>query len=331
MFSSQLRRRHSRALALANQVPLDQRVASRDERRSFAATATDVYRAPMPEPAVMSLREAEADSPRRSSPARGRRRVAVRLQAIFWPSYATALMLPWIGVYPIPAMLPNKAAVAISGACMSALVMAACDHVTRRGASRARLLLVALASSVVLGAAWDAGLSIAFGQSVHFDLSSFASIAGGVPRFAGASYHALVLAMWSLMYLTLVHDHRVVPEAATLAPPVTPARIVLHDGRRSVILGATEVDWVEADGDYVRVHMGAKHLMLRATMAATEAALPEDAYVRIHRSAIVRVDHVREVVAKPNDDLLVILRDGTRLRASRRRAARLRAAALDRP
>jgi two-component system LytT family response regulator len=61
-------------------------------------------------------------------------------------------------------------------------------------------------------------------------------------------------------------------------------------------------------------------------MSRTAAALPAGTYLRIHRSAIVRLAQVRELVARPNRELDVLLRDGTRLRASRRYAERLREA-----
>lgn len=87
-----------------------------------------------------------------------------------------------------------------------------------------------------------------------------------------------------------------------------------------------EIDYVTADGDYVRVFAGKRQWLLRLTMNRIEAALPAHGHVRIHRSAIVNVTRVRTLEALPNAELSVVLRSGVALRASRSYVDRLRLA-----
>ena len=85
-----------------------------------------------------------------------------------------------------------------------------------------------------------------------------------------------------------------------------------------------EIDWVAADGDYVRVHAGNRQLLLRLTMTHLESELPADRLVRIHRSTIVNVTRIRTLRALPNAEYAVALKTGVTLRASRSYAGRLR-------
>jgi two-component system, LytTR family, response regulator len=78
-----------------------------------------------------------------------------------------------------------------------------------------------------------------------------------------------------------------------------------------------DIDWIEADGDYVRLHAGAKSWMLRETMSAVERRLGPRRFLRIHRSTIVNVDRIRELRSFENGDYAVLLHDATELRLSR--------------
>lgn len=131
--------------------------------------------------------------------------------------------------------------------------------------------------------------------------------------------------MWSLVWL-LVSGAGAGRLDVGPVSAAAPDRIVIRDGRKTIVLGAREIEWVEAEGDYVRVRTATGKLLIRATLGGTEAMLPAAEYLRIHRSAIVRVDHVREVHPRPNNELEVVLGDGTRLRASRTYSDRLKAA-----
>ena len=104
--------------------------------------------------------------------------------------------------------------------------------------------------------------------------------------------------------------------AAALAE-LRDSRILIKDRGRVVILNEADVDWVEAEGDYVRVHAGGRGHLLRETMAAMAERLDPIRFARIHRSTIVNVSRIRELKPHPNREYTVVLNDGTRLRLSR--------------
>ncbi len=94
-------------------------------------------------------------------------------------------------------------------------------------------------------------------------------------------------------------------------------RLVVKAGGRVFFLRAAEIDWVEAAGNYLRLHVGADVHLLRETMNGLEARLGPDQFLRIHRSTLVNVDRIREVQPLFHGDHVVILQDGTELAMSR--------------
>jgi two-component system LytT family response regulator len=101
------------------------------------------------------------------------------------------------------------------------------------------------------------------------------------------------------------------------AAPRAESRIVLRDRGRVLVLQHGDIDWVSAEGDYVRVYAGGRGYLVRHTMTAMEARLEPRAFARIHRSTIVNIARVREVRAHGDREYLVVLRDDTRLKMSR--------------
>ncbi len=99
--------------------------------------------------------------------------------------------------------------------------------------------------------------------------------------------------------------------------PTTSDRIPVKAQGRVMILRVAEIDWVEADGDYVTVHVGAKSWLLRETIAAAEARLALSGFVRIHRSTLVNIHRVRELLPLSKGEFTVVLLDGTELKLSR--------------
>ncbi len=94
-------------------------------------------------------------------------------------------------------------------------------------------------------------------------------------------------------------------------------RIPVKTNGRVVIVNVAEIDWVEADGDYVSVHVGPKSWMLRETIAAAEARLALSGFVRIHRSTLVNIYRVRELLPLSKGEFTVVLLDGSELKLSR--------------
>jgi two-component system, LytTR family, response regulator len=101
-----------------------------------------------------------------------------------------------------------------------------------------------------------------------------------------------------------------------LLPPMRD-RIPVKTHGRVMILNVAEIDWVEADADYVSVHVGGKSWLLRETIAAAEARLALSGFVRIHRSTLVNINRVRELLPLSKGEFTVVLLNGTELKLSR--------------
>jgi two-component system LytT family response regulator len=95
------------------------------------------------------------------------------------------------------------------------------------------------------------------------------------------------------------------------------ARVVVKTGGKVLFLRSDQIEWVEAAGNYVKLHVGGESHLFRESMKNMEARLDGEMFVRIHRSAIVNVDHIRELQPWFHGEYVVILHDGTRLMASR--------------
>jgi two-component system, LytTR family, response regulator len=103
-----------------------------------------------------------------------------------------------------------------------------------------------------------------------------------------------------------------------------PKRLVVKSSGRVYFLKIDEIDWIEAEGNYVRLHVGSNSHLLRETMKGMEAALDPDRFIRIHRSTIVNTERIRELQPLFHGEYAVILIDSTRLVASRGPENRLR-------
>jgi two-component system LytT family response regulator len=99
--------------------------------------------------------------------------------------------------------------------------------------------------------------------------------------------------------------------------PAASARIPIRRDGRVNFVRVEDIDWVEADGDFVRLHAGKEAHVLRETMAQIEAKLPPGDFVRIHRSIIVNAGRVSEVQPWFKGDYVLIMHDGTKLRSGR--------------
>lgn len=95
-------------------------------------------------------------------------------------------------------------------------------------------------------------------------------------------------------------------------------RIVIKSGGRVVFVNVDEIDWIEAAGNYVRLHVGGKSHLLRETMDAMSAKLAADKFLRIRRSLIVNIGRIKELQPLFKGAYQIILQDGTELSSSRR-------------
>jgi two-component system LytT family response regulator len=103
-------------------------------------------------------------------------------------------------------------------------------------------------------------------------------------------------------------------------------RAVVSSAGKVVFLKVCDIDWMEASGNYVTFHVGRDAYLLRGTLAALDEKLDPDQFVRLHRSAIVNIERIREISAWSRGEQVAVLRDGTQLtigRAFRQRLATL--------
>jgi two-component system LytT family response regulator len=94
-------------------------------------------------------------------------------------------------------------------------------------------------------------------------------------------------------------------------------RLVVRSGPRIMFVKVDEIDWIDAEGNYLRLHIGKRSHLLRETMNTLEAKLNPQEFMRIHRSAIVRIARIKELESIFQGEYVVTLHDGTKLTSSR--------------
>ena len=113
----------------------------------------------------------------------------------------------------------------------------------------------------------------------------------------------------------------------TAVPSARPVRrIVVPTTNGDIVLDATEIDWIQAEDYYAAIYALGKRYLIRESLASLEQRLDPSAFVRVHRSAIVRLDRVRELRSTAFGEWAVVLRDGSRVPVSRRRREQVGAA-----
>lgn len=101
--------------------------------------------------------------------------------------------------------------------------------------------------------------------------------------------------------------------------------LIVKETDKITFLDKSEIDWVEAAGDYVCIHIGAKTHLIRTTLKSVEMQLPEDSFLRIHRSTIVNLDKVQEIIPAPKGEAIIVTKTKQHLKVSRSYGAALRA------
>ena len=103
------------------------------------------------------------------------------------------------------------------------------------------------------------------------------------------------------------------------------AKFLIRDTRDLYFVRAEDVEWADAQGNYVRLHAGGKSHMLRRSFTDFEASLDPRRFVRIHRSTIVNLEQVSRLTPHGHGEYVITLRNGAHLNTSRTYAARLQA------
>ena len=108
------------------------------------------------------------------------------------------------------------------------------------------------------------------------------------------------------------------------AQPMQAERLAIKSGGRILFLKLSEVEWIEAADNYVKLHVGNESHLLRETMSALEGRLPKDRFLRISRSTIVNIEQIKELHPLFHGEYIVILRGGARLTLTRGYREKLR-------
>jgi two-component system LytT family response regulator len=96
------------------------------------------------------------------------------------------------------------------------------------------------------------------------------------------------------------------------------SRVIVKSRGRVIFLKIEEVDWIETAANYVELHSGKQSFLLRETLSALETRLDPRHFARVHRTTIVNIDRIQELQPWSHSDFIVLLKDGTKLRMSRR-------------
>lgn len=167
--------------------------------------------------------------------------------------------------------------------------------------------------------------------------------------FANAFIPAIMLVAWSALYLAVQRGRDAGVRERPLLPAGAPSgeaasmsamerlrssswetRLQVRNGGRTLWIGVGEIDWIEASGDYVTLHVGERLHMLRESMEGIERRLDPSRFARIHRSTIISLSRVQGLSLLPTRDAMVTLRNGKELRVSRRFRHRISADGLRR-
>ncbi len=169
---------------------------------------------------------------------------------------------------------------------------------------------------------------------------------GGFELLAGLPPQAIPAVVFVTAYEQYAVDAFAIRACDYLLKPVSPERLGVAVQRARQWLGQTvlapadvvlvrtdtkilriavdSIDWIEAAGNYVELHVGERAHLLRETIGDFEAKLPPDRFARIHRSTIVNLDRVIEFRPTVSGDFSVTLQTGAQLRMSRTYRARIR-------
>ncbi|MEO8314923.1 MAG: LytTR family DNA-binding domain-containing protein [Pseudomonadota bacterium] len=132
-----------------------------------------------------------------------------------------------------------------------------------------------------------------------------------IRRQLAANWALLAFALIGLVAIVRVIRSIPVPHRAALK------EVIVKSGTRSVRVALEDVEWIEAQGNYVALHVGARTHLLRKTLTALAAELDGTRFVRIHRSTAVRIDRIVKLRTEVNGEATVTLSTGRELRVSK--------------
>lgn len=96
-----------------------------------------------------------------------------------------------------------------------------------------------------------------------------------------------------------------------------PGRVAVRSRNRIVVIDWADVEWIEAADNYVKLHVGKTEYLLRKTLTALEKALDNQQFARVHRSSMVQIDCITELIPESHGDFTLRLRGGGEVTLSR--------------
>jgi hypothetical protein len=136
-----------------------------------------------------------------------------------------------------------------------------------------------------------------------------------------------VLVLYRLWLLRQQGEARLLAEpdeGAPVEPVERPERFLVRKLGKEFLINASEIEWLQASGNYVNLHVRGRDYPLRATMAGIEERLDPARFVRVHRSHFVNLDYLAEIEPLESGDARLQMRDGAKIPCSRRYRAALR-------
>jgi two-component system LytT family response regulator len=112
-------------------------------------------------------------------------------------------------------------------------------------------------------------------------------------------------------------EQRLLAWLEQLASRTAAGRLALRVQGSTMFVKPEEIDWLEAHNNHVRVHAGQRTLQVRETLTNLLGRLPTGRFLRVHRSAVVNIERIREIQPWFAGDYVLILLDGTRITSGR--------------
>jgi len=148
---------------------------------------------------------------------------------------------------------------------------------------------------------------------IAFELRNRTAVSVLIVWLITAMYHASIRASSGTGITSPETASAPATDAGTSSPPATTGPLALRTADRIWFVDPHTIDWIEADGDYLIVHVGTASHRIRETISSMEQRVPPDLLVRVSRSAIVNLSAIREMQRWFRGNFVIILRDGTKV------------------
>ncbi len=129
------------------------------------------------------------------------------------------------------------------------------------------------------------------------------------------------LALYRLLLLRLQGEASILEapdDGPALEPVERPERFLVRKLGKEFLIAAAEVEYLQASGNYVNLHLHSRDYPLRTTMAAIEPRMNPGKFIRVHRSYMVNLDFIKEIEPLDTGDARILMKDGSLIPCSRR-------------